>query len=112
MTSWSGRRKPLPRSTRERIYRRDKNTCQACLGSRCNNTPLVVDHIVPVAEGGTDDDHNLQLLGQSPCHDDKTRAEIERGKARKSERRPKPIHPVFEAAARRDRSNGLHRPLT
>jgi len=40
-----------------------------------------VDHIVNVAEGGTDDDVNLQTIC-SDCHQVKTQAEARRGAAR------------------------------
>ena len=92
-TSWSGTRHPLPATTRRRILERDNHTCQQCHGTQCGNLDLRVDHIIPIAEGGTDADENLQTLGQTPCHDNKTRNEIARGKQRRSTNRPKPTHP-------------------
>jgi 5-methylcytosine-specific restriction protein A len=41
----------------------------------------VRDHIVPLAEGGLDDDRNVQAIC-TPCSDAKTQREAERGLAR------------------------------
>ena len=41
------------------------------------------DHIIPKAEGGTDEDDNLQTLCRA-CHKQKTDAEKARGAARSS----------------------------
>jgi 5-methylcytosine-specific restriction protein A len=61
---------------RDYVIRRDKGTCRLCgtadpeilegmRGIRFD--PWDVDHIVPVAEGGTDDPANLRLLCMA-CH--------------------------------------------
>lgn len=50
-----------------------------------------VDHIINVAEGGTDDDDNLQVLCPI-CHEVKTRTEAIRGK-RRQQYFPEGIHP-------------------
>jgi 5-methylcytosine-specific restriction endonuclease McrA len=50
-------------------------TCALC-GSPANE----VDHILPKAQGGTDDDDNLQALCPA-CHQRKTLAESRQGKA-------------------------------
>lgn len=57
------RRRPLPQSTRTRIMERDAYRCRQC-GSHYR---LHVDHIVAVANGGADDDENLQTLCE-PCN--------------------------------------------
>jgi 5-methylcytosine-specific restriction protein A len=59
------------------VERRDKATCQRCRttdppkpnhgGWSGRTDPWDVDHIVPVADGGTDDPLNLRLLC-IPCH--------------------------------------------
>lgn len=54
---------------RKRILRRDCGVCQVC--GRAGNE---VDHIKPLAQGGTDDDDQLQTLCAS-CHADKTARE-------------------------------------
>lgn len=52
------RRKPLSRTTRFEIFKRDGFKCQYC--GRCPPDVLLeIDHITPVAEGGDDDFDNL-----------------------------------------------------
>jgi 5-methylcytosine-specific restriction endonuclease McrA len=77
----STRAKRLPLGwdkTRRRILERDGHTCRACLGVRCGNRQLEVDHVV------NNDDHsdaNLRTIGHDPCHIEKTRAESRAGRA-------------------------------
>ena len=60
---------------RKRILERDNYLCQICLKHGRYVTATDVDHIVPIAHGGTDDDSNLQSL----CHDcHKTKTALER----------------------------------
>ncbi|SEO37600.1 HNH endonuclease [Nitrosospira multiformis] len=54
---------------RESIKRRDCGVCQSC-----GRLGRVVDHIVPLWAGGSDDESNKQLLCDS-CHDAKTKRE-------------------------------------
>lgn len=65
------------RTRRLRILKRDKYLCQACRRNGVLN-PVGksghVDHVVPRARGGTDDDSNLQTLCAS-CHSAKTATE-------------------------------------
>lgn len=56
--SVSAGRKPLPPRVRYEVLERDGYTCQYC-GAKAPDVTLHVDHIVPVAEGGTDDTGNL-----------------------------------------------------
>lgn len=51
-------RKALSKKTRFEVFKRDKFTCQYC-GKSAPDVILEVDHVVPVAEGGTDDMLNL-----------------------------------------------------
>ena len=51
-------RKPLSKKTRFEVFKRDKFTCQYC-GKSAPDVVLEVDHIKPVAEGGTNDMVNL-----------------------------------------------------
>ena len=61
------------RAKRERILVRDAFRCQSC--NRVVSGPSAnVDHILPLEDGGTDADDNLQTLCRS-CHGRKTRAE-------------------------------------
>lgn len=51
-------RKPLSAKTRFDVFKRDQFTCQYC-GAHPPAVVLHVDHIHPVAEGGSDDEDNL-----------------------------------------------------
>ena len=51
-------RKPISKRTRFEVFKRDKFTCQYC-GMAAPYVTLHVDHIVPVAHGGTNDMENL-----------------------------------------------------
>ena len=51
-------RKPLSKTVRFEVFKRDKFTCQYC-GSSAPDVILEVDHIKPVSKGGTDDLLNL-----------------------------------------------------
>jgi hypothetical protein len=51
-------RKPVGKSLRFEIFRRDGFTCQYC-GQQPPDVVLHVDHITPVVEGGTNDEMNL-----------------------------------------------------
>jgi hypothetical protein len=63
----------------DRIKLRDRYTCQAC-GKLRMPKDLEIDHRVPISEGGSDTDQNLQSLcaGEGQCHDLKSRAERSR----------------------------------
>jgi 5-methylcytosine-specific restriction protein A len=62
---------------RHAIMTRDCGMCQACLKLGVFTLAAEVDHIEPVFEGGSDDDHNLQALCR-PCHTAKTNIEAGR----------------------------------
>ncbi len=51
-------RKPLSKKTRFEVFKRDRFTCQYC-GKMAPDVILEVDHIKPVAEGGTNKMINL-----------------------------------------------------
>ena len=65
----------------KRIRARDCDVCQACVRRDDGHigTYAAVDHRVPKAQGGTDDDANLEVICK-PCHDEKTAGEARRGK--------------------------------
>lgn len=70
--AWGSGRGGRPwRRKRESILVRDNYTCRAC---GLITKSLEVDHIINIAEGGTDDDSNLQALC-IPCHKAKTARE-------------------------------------
>lgn len=52
------KRKTISKKTRFEVFKRDKFTCQYC-GKMAPDVILEVDHIKPVAEGGTNDIMNL-----------------------------------------------------
>lgn len=54
-------RQPIPRQLRHQVFQRDGYRCKEC-GATNKQTRLHVDHIVPVAKGGTNDISNLQTL--------------------------------------------------
>ena len=54
-------RQPIPRELRHEIFKRDGYRCREC-GATKDETSLEIDHIIPVARGGTNDINNLQTL--------------------------------------------------
>ncbi|EPY4939357.1 HNH endonuclease [Klebsiella variicola] len=59
---------------RARIMKRDKYLCQNCRRDGIATKASSVDHIIPKAHGGTDDDFNLESLCWN-CHSKKTATE-------------------------------------
>ena len=62
---------------RESIMRRDCGLCQVCRKQGRIKAATEVDHIIGKAQGGTDDDVNLQAIC-APCHASKTGSERQR----------------------------------
>lgn len=61
-------------ATRTRVFIRDNWQCRGC-GRVCSGKGEAhCDHIVPKAQGGTDEDSNLQTLCER-CHGRKTQRE-------------------------------------
>ncbi len=60
------RRKSLSKKTRFEVFKRDSFTCQYC-GKKAPDLVLQVDHIKPVASGGSDDLMNL-ITSCQPCN--------------------------------------------
>lgn len=76
-------------STRlQRATIRNHPYCQHCGTTQS----LEADHIIPLAEGGTNHPNNLQVLCHT-CHQYKTRQEATRGRQRRQQRLHKPHHP-------------------
>lgn len=67
----SGRGGRAWRRLKAKIHLRDEWTCQHC---KKVTKDLELDHIVNIAQGGTDDESNLQSLCV-PCHKAKTQKE-------------------------------------
>lgn len=57
-------RKPIPKGVRFEIFKRDLFTCQYC-GAHPPGVLLHIDHIVAVAQGGTNDQDNLVTACQA-----------------------------------------------
>ena len=55
--------------------------CRRCLAEGRTSASVVVDHIRPLSQGGSDDRANKQGLC-GPCHDAKTKAEAVEGRRR------------------------------
>lgn len=90
--AWSrepNRYRGVDRAQAKRIRKRDNHTCQ-----QCGAAGHEVDHKINKARGGSDADTNLQTLC-TPCHDAKTHTEAAIGRAKRSGRRTKPIHPAL-----------------
>ena len=66
------------RRKREGVLKRDAYLCQPC--KRLDRITLAteVDHVIPQAEGGSEDETNLQAIC-TDCHKAKTQAEAARG---------------------------------
>lgn len=56
--SVSSERIQISKRLRFRVFDRDNFTCRYC-GKSPPSVKLVVDHVIPIAEGGTNDDDNL-----------------------------------------------------
>ncbi|WP_180076897.1 HNH endonuclease [Acinetobacter sp. YH12251] len=70
--NWGSGRGGRPwRRLKQKIHTRDEWTCQCCGRVTMD---LELDHIKNVAQGGTDDEANLQSLCV-PCHKEKTQKE-------------------------------------
>lgn len=63
-------RKAIPRRLRFEILRRDNNACRYC-GGKAPDVALTIDHVIPVALGGTDDPSNL-VAACKDCNAGKT----------------------------------------
>lgn len=52
---------PIPPEVRKYVFQRNQYQCQSC-GQTYPEKLLTVDHIIPLARGGTNDISNLQTL--------------------------------------------------
>ncbi|MEE1156657.1 MAG: HNH endonuclease, partial [Methanobrevibacter sp.] len=60
----------LPKGMYDKVYRRDGYRCQMCGASKNNGAELTIDHIIPLAAGGSNSIDNLQTLCHS-CNENK-----------------------------------------
>ena len=65
----------ISKSLRFDVFQRDNHTCQYC-GHKSPDVELEIDHLVPVAEGGTDDFENL-VISCRDCNSGKSDKLIE-----------------------------------
>lgn len=79
------KRKPLGKRVRFEVFKRDSFTCQYC-GAKAPDAVLNVDHIVPVAKGGTNDIVNLVTSCQ-PCNSGKADRTLDDSSAVERQRR-------------------------
>lgn len=78
-------RKPLPKSVRFEVLKRDSFTCQYC-GRSAPDVILEIDHIVPVSKGGDDSIMNL-IAACRDCNRGKTNRELSDNTAVKKQKR-------------------------
>ena len=55
------KRKHISQSIRHEVFVRDNYKCVEC-GASKEDIPLEIDHIISIAQGGTDEMSNLQTL--------------------------------------------------
>lgn len=91
------RRRPRPSSAEQERFRRDvlKRANYRCeiRGPKCLGAASIGDHVVPWAQGGSNDLSNGQA-SCVPCHDEKTQAEAAYGRNRW--KRPPLRHPGLD----------------
>lgn len=85
MTWGQGRNQTLAK----KVLAKGNHICHVCHKPGADQA----DHIIPLAEGGTDDEPNMAPIHAKPCHANKTKAEAARGKQRHSRRRTTQQHP-------------------
>ncbi|MBV6624705.1 MAG: HNH endonuclease [Rivularia sp. (in: Bacteria)] len=51
----------IPTAVKKYVFERDKYQCQSC-GKQKEEASLTIDHIIPLARGGSNDISNLQIL--------------------------------------------------
>lgn len=59
----------LPQPVKKYVLQRNNHQCQSC-GKKNTEARLNIDHIIPLAKGGSNDLSNLQVLC-SPCNQKK-----------------------------------------
>lgn len=74
---WRGRTDDsrVPPRVKLRIYFRYRGRCQSCIRKLATGDVPQFDHIIALANGGTNSETNIQLLC-SPCHKAKTKKDV------------------------------------
>ncbi|RBO52972.1 HNH endonuclease [Rhodovulum sp. BSW8] len=70
------------KALRKRVMQRDSWLCQPCLRTGRVTPATECDHVVPKAQGGTDDEGNLQAIC-ADCHKAKTEREAAEARGRR-----------------------------
>ena len=78
-------RKPIPKSVRFEVLKRDSFTCQYC-GRSAPDVILELDHIIPVSKGGDDSIMNL-VAACRDCNRGKTNRDLSDDTAVKKQKR-------------------------
>lgn len=65
----------IPKRLRREVYRRDSGTCVYC-GIKCPAEELTIDHMIPLARGGTDEATNWATCCR-PCNERKADIPLE-----------------------------------
>lgn len=87
----NAKRKALPKKLRFEVFKRDSFTCQYC-GRMAPDVVLEVDHVIPVAEGGTNDIMNL-ITSCFDCNRGKGKNRLsESGEMKKQQERLKELN--------------------
>lgn len=63
----------------KRTMRRWRRVCHVCGRGGADR----VDHVIPLSQGGTDDEANRRPIHEEPCHREKTERERAAGRAAK-----------------------------
>lgn len=80
---WGSGRGGRPwRRKREAVLKRDEYLCKPCRRSQRLTLATQVDHITPRAQGGSDDDENLEAICDA-CQDAKRAIEAAEGRRRR-----------------------------
>lgn len=66
---------PIPDRIKVRVFERAKGKCEKCT-RKLYPGKWDVDHIVALANGGSNRERNLQALCCNPCHSGKTREDV------------------------------------
>lgn len=66
----------IPARIKERVFTRAGGKCVQCHRAIAGSVRPAYDHIIPLIAGGKHAESNLQLLCVSPCHAEKTRADV------------------------------------
>jgi 5-methylcytosine-specific restriction protein A len=75
---WIGRTddEAIPPRVKVRVFGRAGGRCAQCGRQIAGSIRPTYDHIIPLIVGGGNRESNLQLLCVSPCHAEKTRADV------------------------------------